>query len=71
MKPKLIEKTDKIANAIKKNPAVGRLLFEEGLGCSCCPIAMDETLEEGCAIHGLDVKSVLAKLNKPNKRKKR
>jgi len=36
-----------------------------------CPAAQEETIEEGCSVHGIDVKKLLKELNKAIERKKR
>jgi len=59
-----ISKNDLISDIVRKNPKAGEVLFESGLSCIGCPIAVEETLEEGCMLHGMDVDEVLAKINK-------
>ncbi|MBS3083474.1 DUF1858 domain-containing protein [Candidatus Pacearchaeota archaeon] len=63
MKTKKINKKDKIRNIIINNPQAAKVLWEEGLSCVECPIAIEETLEEGCILHGIDVNKVVNKLN--------
>ncbi len=49
------------------NEKVVEILFESGLGCIGCPMAMQETIEEGCRAHGMsneDIDKLLTKLNK-------
>lgn len=53
-----------IMEVMKKNPDSVAKLLNMGMGCCGCHFAMMETLEQGCAAHGLDVKVVLAELNK-------
>lgn len=50
---------------IVKNPKAVEILFEEGLFCIGCPRAMSENLEQACKAHGINIKSLLKKLNKP------
>lgn len=40
-----------------------QLLLDAGLHCPGCPAALDETLEEACELHGLDLESLLSRLN--------
>ena len=62
---KLAKKT-KLSELVKNEKAV-KVLFESGLGCIGCPMAMEETLEEGCLAHGMndkDIDKLVKKLNK-------
>ena len=53
-----------------KNTQIGELLekadilLEVGMHCLGCPASQMETLEEACAVHGIDVEEVLEMLNK-------
>lgn len=49
---------------IQKHPETAQLFFKHGMTCLGCPMAMHETIEQGCKAHGLDVKKFLAELNK-------
>ena len=37
--------------------------LEIGMHCLGCPASRSETIEEACAVHGVDVKALLEKLN--------
>ena len=37
--------------------------LEMGMHCLGCPSARGETLEQACAVHGVDVDALLEKLN--------
>ena len=37
--------------------------MECGMHCIGCPASQMETLEEACAVHGIDVDEVVEKLN--------
>lgn len=37
--------------------------FEIGMHCLGCPSSRGETLEEACAVHGVDVDALVEKLN--------
>lgn len=39
------------------------ILLGFGMHCLHCPCSISETLEEACAVHGLDIDLVLNKLN--------
>lgn len=49
---------------ISKYPETSSLFFEHGMGCIGCPMAMQETIEQGCKAHGINIKKFLAELNK-------
>jgi len=53
-----------IIEVMRTNPDSVAKLLNMGMGCCGCSFAMMETLEQGCAAHGLDIKKVLAELNK-------
>ena len=48
-----ITKKTKISEAINGKPEAIEILFEAGLTCVGCPMAQQETLEEGCLAHGM------------------
>ena len=37
--------------------------FEIGMHCLGCPSARSESIEQACAVHGVDVKALVDKLN--------
>jgi len=39
------------------------VFFEHGLFCIGCGVAYRETVEQGAAAHGIDVDSLMARLN--------
>ena len=47
-----------------KNEKAAKIFFESGMSCLGCPMAMQETIEDGCNAHGIDADKVLKKLNK-------
>ena len=48
----------------EKAPEKAELLLEIGMHCLGCPASQMETLEEACAVHGIDVNEVIEKLKK-------
>ena len=51
-------------NEIMRNfPNVTEILLGKGMHCIGCPMAMQETLEEGALAHGLDVEVLVKELN--------
>ena len=53
-----------IGEILKANPENARVLMEAGMHCLGCPSSQMESLEDACAVHGLEVAVLLEKLNK-------
>ncbi len=49
---------------IEKYPEAVEVLMESGMHCIGCPMAMEESLEQGAEAHGLDVDELVEKINK-------
>ena len=60
----MIEKTTTIGKLLEEHPEKAEILLEAGMHCLGCMAAHDETIEEACAVHGIDVNEVVEKLNK-------
>jgi len=54
---KITRKTD-MYKLIMKKPELAGLLFQSGMGCVGCPMAMNETIEQGCLAHGMTKKQI-------------
>lgn len=59
----MIEKTTKIGELLEENPEKAEILLAAGMHCLGCPASQGETLEEACAVHGIDVEELLKSLN--------
>ena len=59
----MIEKTTKIGQLLEENPEKADILLEAGMHCLGCRVAHEETIEEACEVHGIDVDEMLEKLN--------
>ncbi|MFW5846707.1 MAG: DUF1858 domain-containing protein [Nanoarchaeota archaeon] len=63
---KITHKT-KISQVLEeKGEAGAEILMNSGMGCVFCPMAQQETLEQGCLAHGMkekDIKELIKKLN--------
>lgn len=59
----MIEKTTKIGDLLEQFPDKADILLEAGMHCLGCPASQAETLEEACAVHGIDVNELVEKLN--------
>ncbi len=63
---KITPKT-KFSEILSTNHDAAEILMEFGLHCFGCPMAMQETLENGCLAHGMskkDIDELIKKLNK-------
>ncbi len=59
----MIEKSTKIGDLLEQYPDKADILLEAGMHCLGCPASQGETLEEACAVHGIDVDELVKKLN--------
>lgn len=59
-----INKDTTIGEILEKAPEKAEHLLEIGMHCLGCPASQMETLEEACAVHGIDVNEVIEKLKK-------
>ena len=57
------DKDTQIGYILEVAPEKADVLLEIGMHCLGCPASQMETLEEACAVHGIDVNEVLEKLN--------
>ena len=58
------DKNITIGELLEKAPEKAEILMEAGMHCLGCPASQAETLEEACAVHGIDVNELLEKINK-------
>lgn len=61
-----IKKEDKISEVIKNYPNSIEVFFDFGMSCIGCPMASQETIEGGCASHGMSkekIDELIKKLN--------
>ena len=58
-----INKDMTFAQVMQMSPEVATVLRKYNLGCIGCMGAQNESLEQGCSAHGLDVNEVLKDLN--------
>lgn len=66
-----INKKMSFAEIMDKKPEAASLLMENGMHCMGCPMAMQETLEQGALAHGLDPDKLEEEINKKKKVKKK
>ena len=58
-----INKDTKLGEILEKAPEKAEILLSVGMHCIGCPVSQMETLEEACAVHGIDVEQIIEKLN--------
>ena len=63
---KKITKKTKMIGILNEVEGGAEILFEAGMGCVGCPMAMQESLEEGCLAHGMSEKQIEELVDKLN-----
>ena len=59
----MITKDMLIGDILSKDIGISKFLLEIGMHCLGCPSARGETLEQACAVHGVDINALLEKIN--------
>jgi hybrid cluster-associated redox disulfide protein len=59
-----ITKDTIIGDILDIAPETAPIFFSIGMHCLGCPASRGETVEEACAVHGVDCDAVLAEVNK-------
>lgn len=57
-------KDTKIGELLEVAPEKAEILLQAGMHCLGCPASQEETLEEACAVHGINVDDLIEELNK-------
>ncbi|MBR2902042.1 MAG: DUF1858 domain-containing protein [Clostridia bacterium] len=52
-----------VGDVVAMNPNMPMVFIANGLFCYGCPSASGETLEDACAVHGIDCDKLLADIN--------
>lgn len=63
-KNKKINKKMTFAQVMNENPEAAQELMKSGMACCGCPMAMQETLEEGAMAHGINPDKLVESINK-------
>ena len=58
-----VTKASIIGDVLDFNPETAPYFLEMGMHCLGCPSSRGETIEEACAVHGVDAEELVAKLN--------
>ena len=59
----MITKDMTIQKIIETNESVAPILMAAGMHCLGCAMAHGETLEQACAVHGIDVDKLAKQIN--------
>ncbi len=59
----MFHKNTKIGEILEKAPEKAEILLAAGMHCLGCPASQEETLEEACQMHGIDVEELVKNLN--------
>jgi hydroxylamine reductase len=62
-----ITKKTRMSKILEEKPKAAKLLIEAGMHCVGCPMAMQETLEQGCLAHGMENKEIDELVEKLNR----
>ena len=52
-----------IGEMLQMDRGIGVILMQSGMGCVGCPSSAMESLEQACAVHGMNSDRVLADIN--------
>lgn len=58
-----ITKDTIIGDILNIAPQTAPIFMEIGMHCLGCPASRGETVEQACAVHGVEVEELLAKVN--------
>ena len=60
---KQISKESIIGDVLDMDPTTAPFFLEMGMHCLGCPSARGESLEQACAVHGVDADELVARIN--------
>lgn len=69
MKQTKINKKMSFAEILQEKPELAEFFMEKGMHCIGCPMAQQETLEQGAKAHGLNPDEIVKELNEKLGRK--
>lgn len=58
-----VDKNTIIADVLKIDAGTAPFFFEIGMHCLGCPSASGESIDEACAVHGVDADELVNKIN--------
>ncbi|MBQ3471461.1 MAG: DUF1858 domain-containing protein [Clostridia bacterium] len=57
-----ITKDTTMGEMLQFDGGIAYILMQSGMHCVGCPSSIGETLEEACAVHGMDYNTVLSQI---------
>ena len=60
---KTINKDMVIGEILRVDGGIAPILMNQGMHCLGCPSSQMETIEEACAVHGLDAAAIIEEVN--------
>ena len=58
-----VTKDSIIGDILDADPSTAAYFLQIGMHCLGCPSSRGETIEQACAVHGVDVNALIEKLN--------
>lgn len=58
-----VERNTLIKDIVQMGPEAIEILMGFGMGCIGCPASQAESIEQAAMVHGIDVESILDRLN--------
>ena len=59
----MITKEMTMGEILNTDMGIAYILMEAGMHCVGCPSSIGESLEDACAVHGIDVEALLKNIN--------
>ena len=59
----MVTKDTIISEVLEIDPDTAEFFYEIGMHCLGCPCSRGETVEQACAVHGVDADELIAKIN--------
>lgn len=59
----MITKETRIGEILMLDPTIAPILMASGMHCLGCPSAQAESLEQACAVHGIDADVLVEEIN--------
>ncbi len=60
---KIVDRNTIVGDILDMDQTTAPLFLAIGMHCLGCPASRGETLEQACAVHGVDCEELIAKLN--------
>lgn len=58
-----VTKDSIVGDILKEDPSTAAFFLEIGMHCLGCPSSRNETIEQACAVHGIDPDVLIEKIN--------